>query len=527
MTFQSDPKVRLKKSFLRCLAIVCLLTGLLPAAFAQTQPATQMEVRQILALTFREGHTVTLKLQGTRRLPKANGEAKVERKKGATEIEIELDEMKPATLFGGDFNTYVLWSVTPEGYASNLGEFVLQGNRSKLNVSTRLETFGLCITAEPHYLVRNPSRFVILENTRPTGEIQGLKQSAQVQYRGYEGVYKYDRDSIASTPEAHGEVRSELGQARAAVSLAERAQAQQYALEKLTEARVYLKRAEEGDAGNVDKKMLANLARAAVRSAFEAQSQAEEGVARAKAEAERLAREAKEAGLRDEARQAEARQKAEEGARQRAEADRQAAELAAAREAKARAEAEAARLAAEAQEQQAKANAERARLAEESARAAAEKSERDRQALRAQLLEQFNRILETRDTPRGLVVNMADVLFDTGKYNLRPAAREKLAKLSGIVLAHPSLKLEVEGHTDDVGGEAYNQKLSEKRAETVQGYLVEQGLPANSVTAKGFGETMPIAGNENAKSRQQNRRVEIIVSGEVIGTKIGGAAKPQ
>jgi outer membrane protein OmpA-like peptidoglycan-associated protein len=523
MTFQSDTKIHLKEFFLRCLVIACLLTGLLPAAFAQTQPETQLEVRQMLALTFREGHTVSLKLQGTRRLPKANGEAKVERKKGATEIEIELDEMKPASLFGGDFNTYVLWSVSPEGYASNLGEFVLQGNRSKLNVSTQLETFGLCITAEPHYLVRTPSRFVILENTRPTGEIQGLKQTAQVQYHGYEGVYKADRESIAQAPEASGEIRSELGQARVAVSLAERAQAQQYALEKLTEARVYLRRAEEAAAGNVDKKTLANVARAAIRSAYDAQVQAEEGVARAKAEAERLAREAKEAKLSDEARQAEARQKAEEEARQRAEAQQLAAEkqkmeaeLAAAREAKARAEAES-------EERAAKEAAERARLGEEAARAAAEKAERDRQALRSQLLEQFNRILETHDTPRGLVVNMADVLFDTGKYNLRPAAREKLAKLSGIVLAHPNLKLEVEGYTDNVGGEAYNQKLSEKRAETVQSYLVEQGLDAGSVTAKGLGETMPIAGNESAKGRQQNRRVEIIVSGEVIGSKIGSA----
>src|SRR5262245_10851153 len=175
-----------------------------------------------------------------------------------------------------------------------------------------------------------------------------------------------------------------------------------------------------------------------------------------------------------------------------------------------------------------KAETEAIRIKEEAARAEAERSrqdaERSRQAaiaLRAQLLEQFNHILETRDTPRGLVVNMVDVLFDFGKYNLRPEAKEKLAKLSGIVLAHSGLNLAVEGHTDNVGGDEVNQKLSEQRADTVRLYLVAQGLVENSVTSRGFGKTMPIADNGTPAGRQQNRRVEIIVSGEIIGEKIG------
>jgi outer membrane protein OmpA-like peptidoglycan-associated protein len=137
------------------------------------------------------------------------------------------------------------------------------------------------------------------------------------------------------------------------------------------------------------------------------------------------------------------------------------------------------------------------------------------------LLQQFNSILETRDTARGLVVNMSDVLFDTGKHTLRPAAREKLAKISGIMLAYPGLKLGIEGNTDSVGGEAYNQGLSERRAESVRGYLAEQGIPGSSMTAVGFGKTQPIASNDTAEGRQQNRRVELVVSGEVIGTTIG------
>ena len=137
------------------------------------------------------------------------------------------------------------------------------------------------------------------------------------------------------------------------------------------------------------------------------------------------------------------------------------------------------------------------------------------------LLEQFNRILETRDTPRGLVVTMADVLFDTGKYDLRATAREKLARLSGIVLAHPGLILQVEGHTDSTGGEELNQKLSERRAGATRDYLIKQGLGEATITAAGFGKTMPVADNNTTDGRQKNRRVEIIIGGEVIGAKIG------
>jgi outer membrane protein OmpA-like peptidoglycan-associated protein len=137
------------------------------------------------------------------------------------------------------------------------------------------------------------------------------------------------------------------------------------------------------------------------------------------------------------------------------------------------------------------------------------------------LLKQFNAILQTRDTARGLIVNMSDVLFDTGKYTLRPVAREKLAKIAGIVAGHPGLKLDVEGHTDSVGGDAYNQTLSEQRGTSVRDYLMHQGMAATSVTSKGFGKTQPVASNDNAQGRQENRRVEIVISGEIIGTEIG------
>jgi outer membrane protein OmpA-like peptidoglycan-associated protein len=150
---------------------------------------------------------------------------------------------------------------------------------------------------------------------------------------------------------------------------------------------------------------------------------------------------------------------------------------------------------------------------------------RDREELRAKLLEQFNAILVTRDTARGLVVSLSDVLFDTGKYTLRPLAREKLAKISGIVLNYPDLRLAIEGNTDSVGSDVMNQTLSEKRASAVMDFLAKQNIPVASMTSQGFGKTQPVASNDTADGRQQNRRVELIVSGDVIGSTIGTVAQ--
>jgi outer membrane protein OmpA-like peptidoglycan-associated protein len=230
--------------------------------------------------------------------------------------------------------------------------------------------------------------------------------------------------------------------------------------------------------------------------------------ARAKADAEaKAAAEAAEAKRKADAEAAEIKRRADEEARRQAELTR-------AREAQLKAEADAAAL-------RAKVEADALKAKEEAAKADAERARQQAEALRAQLLDQFSRILETRDSPRGLVVTMADVLFDVGKFDVRPATREKLARLAGIVLAHQGLQLDIEGHTDITGSDEFNQKLSEQRAITVQSFMVQQGLTADSVAARGFGKTMPIADNATAAGRQQNRRVEIIVSGEVIGVRIG------
>jgi outer membrane protein OmpA-like peptidoglycan-associated protein len=210
-----------------------------------------------------------------------------------------------------------------------------------------------------------------------------------------------------------------------------------------------------------------------------------------------------------------ARLQAEEDSRRRAQAEAQQS-----LEAERRARAEAERAAAQAQADAARERASKDQALAQQALQAAARAEREKAELRATLLRQLNVILETRETARGLVVNISDVLFDTGQYTLKPAAREKLARAAGIVLSHPGLKLELEGHTDSVGGDEFNQQLSEKRAASVRDFLVQQGVALNSVTARGFGKTMPVASNDTAAGRQLNRRVEMIVTGDVIGIPI-------
>jgi outer membrane protein OmpA-like peptidoglycan-associated protein len=291
----------------------------------------------------------------------------------------------------------------------------------------------------------------------------------------------------------------------------------------LNKAQTSLTEAQELVAKNGNKKLIVQASRDAVQNAADARHitldrQEQERTAQERADAAR-----READAKAQADAAAASQQQEAAARQQAEMQRLQAERDAAQSAAASARADAQRLAAQQQ-------AEQERLRAQQAQDAAAKSEQEKQQLRAQLLEQFNRILPTTDTPRGLKVNMADVLFAFGKYDLRPNAREALAKLSGIVIGHPGLKLSIEGYTDSIGSDEINQTLSQKRADTVRDYLVQQGVDASSVTATGYGKSNPVASNDTDQGRQQNRRVEIIISGEVIGTQIGGtppAAQPQ
>jgi len=478
--------------------------------------------------------------QGSPLEPMATGSARVNGKVGRIQINAEFSKLEPATKFGAEYLTYVLWAITPEGKANNLGEILLSGDSTRITVTTSLQTFGLIVTAEPYFAVSEPSNVVVLQNV-VTDQTTGTIEQAPVNYQLLgAGAYSYDATTTAPSTHMDPKAPLEFFEAENAVQIAVNAGAQHYAPDALDKAQTSLTNAQELEAHHGDEKVIVQDSRDAVQNAADAHhitivaEIAEEDAAEKAAAAQREA-EAKA--------QADAASAAQQQAElQKAQADRDAAQAAAAAaqaqaaQSSAEAQAEAQRLAAQqaqdaaaaAQAAQAQAQAQAAQSAAAAAAAqqAAAQAEAEKQQLRAMLLEQFNKILPTTDTPQGLKVNMADVLFAFGKYDLKPAAREALAKLSGIVLGHPGLKLAIDGYTDSVGSDAFNQTLSEKRAEGVQAYLVAQGIDAGSVTATGFGKANPVASNDNAAGRQQNRRVEIIISGEVIGTEIGTTAPP-
>lgn len=491
--------------------------------------------------------------RGTELLPGARGEAKVESKQGYVEIEVEFDDLQPATKNGAEYLTYVMWAITPEGRTSNLGEILLNGTKSKLNVTTELQVFGLIVTAEPYFAVTMPSDLIVMENvvrSDTKGKVEVIDAKYELLQRGQ---YKQLANPLALKLDQG--LPLELYEARNAVQIARAVGADRFATETFHKAEKSLAQAEAYQARKAGKKPVTMTARAAVQTAedsraiavkrqeeealtaerqqsMEREANSERGRVTAQAEADRIAREAEAAGMRAKA-DAErlTREKDAQQATALAEADRlkrenevrtAAAGVAADRlklENDARiaaAAADADRLKRENDAQRAASQAELDNVARQKAQLEAEKTE-----LRRQLLVQFNTILQTRDTARGLIVNMSDVLFDTGKHSLRPVAREKLARVAGIVSGHPGLRLDIEGHTDSVGGDAYNQRLSENRGSSVLQYLTQQGLPVGSLTAKGFGETQPVASNDSANGRQQNRRVELVISGDIIGSTIG------
>jgi outer membrane protein OmpA-like peptidoglycan-associated protein len=495
---------------------------------AQETPASEVISKSTTAVGYVVGGGATkIYFKGTNLLPGASGEAKVEAKKGYTEIEVEFKGLsQPTAKFGTEFLTYVLWAVSPDGRTSNLGEILIDKNgKGKLNVSTQMSVFSLIVTAEPYFAVRIPSELVVLEN-EVTKKVKGKVFLVNEYKLMKRAEYQKRANPLALTLDLK-KVPLEMYEARNAFEIAKSNDAEKYAPEIYSKAAASMQMAENALAEKAGQKQIVSAARQAVQFSEDARALSSQ-----RQEQERIAQEREAAAAKAKA-EAEAKAAAEAAAaKQRADAEAQRqAELAAAREAQLKAEAEAAALKAqmEADAAAAKAKAEQDALKakEEAARAEAERAQKAAEELRARLLEQFNLVLPTTDTPRGLVVNMSDVLFDTGSYTLRQTAREKLARIAGILLNYPGLMVQAEGHTDNVGSEEFNQKLSEQRANSVRDYLVSQGIPMTSITAVGKGFSMPVASNDTPQGRQMNRRVELIISGEVIGTKVGDTGQQQ
>jgi outer membrane protein OmpA-like peptidoglycan-associated protein len=530
--------------------------------------------------------------QGTALMPAATGEAKVESKQGVIKIDAEMQQLGPATAFGPEYLTYVMWAITPEGRATNIGEVLLHDGKSKLDATTELQSFGLIVTAEPYFAVTQPSDVVVMENVvrkDTTGTIEQVDAKFELLQRG-QYVLNVNPSEIAPR-QLDPRVPLELYEARNAVQIARWTGAQRYAADTFLKATQGLENAEGYLKSRSGSRPIGTVAREAVQMAEDAriitvkkideerlvaerqaaagrEARAEDGLAVAQSEAERVTREADRARIsaqietdrvkRENDATIAATQTEADRLKQLNDAQRVAAQVEADRlkqENDARmaaAQTEASRLKQENDAQTSAAQVEADRLKRENdatlaatqteadrlrqendAQKAAAQTELDRVGmekkrletektdLRAQLLLQFNAILQTRDTARGLIVNMSDVLFDTGKFSLRPEAREKLAKVAGIVAGHPGLTLAVEGHTDSVGTDDYNQQLSEQRGESVRDYLIGEGMAGDSVSSKGFGKTQPVASNDTVSGRQQNRRVELVISGEAIGFEIG------
>ena len=467
---------------------------------------------------------------GTTLMPSANGVAEVNSKRGSIAIEAEFGDLQKPTTFGNEYLTYVLWAISPEGRAVNLGEVLVGGNhRSKLNVTTDLQAFALIVTAEPYYAVRQPSNVVVLENV-VREDTKGTTEAVNAKYElmergGYIPTgYKFDPVVL------NANLPLEFFEARNAVRIAQSEGAEQYATGSYQHAMELMNHADEyATRKHIDRKPLIAVSREAVQTAEDARA-----IAVKKMDEVRLANERQDSADA----QAQSRQQADDARRQKEQAQ---SDTAVAQADKAQAESDAAKArndAMDAQAAAAKANADmansqaasatalsaaqadadRSRAAAQQAQLNAQQADTDKAAMRAKLSEQLNSILQTRESARGLIVSMSDVLFDTGKFSLKPGAREKLAKVAGILLAYPGLNIEVGGYTDNVGGDVMNQTLSENRAGSVRDYLVQQGVASGSVSSKGFGNTLPVASNDNSAGRQQNRRVELLVSGEAIGT---------
>src|SRR5579864_58451 len=572
---------KMKKVLIPISIVLGSLFALAQTDSRQNVPLHRITVvtRTTSAVNYRhKGKSTHVNFKGTTLLPEGGGNAEVKSKQGAIHIEAEFSGLQPAGRFGPEYLTYVLWAISPEGRPANLGEVLLNHEgHSKLNVTSNLQTFALIVTAEPYFAVTQPSDVVVMEN-EIRSDTKGTVEQVEAKYELLQrGLYESDINPADMQPMKGGsKTPLELYEARNAVRIARWTGAEQYASDTFKKAQASLQNAESLQTGSGDKKGEISVAREAVQTAEDARvitvkkmdderqanerqdsansvaragertdranrqrdkarsdtAQAQSDTARAQsdtAQAKSDTAQAQSDMARNQERnadeqrnsadaQARSREQADDATRQKELAQSETAQAKSDRAqdqttsanavAAARADADQSRSAAQLSDQRAQSSDQRAQSAEN-----------DKAAMRTRLEQQLNSILQTRDSARGLIVSMSDVLFDTGKYSLLPGAREKLAKVAGILLAYPGLNIAVGGYTDNVGSNQLNQNLSEKRAGSVRDYLVQQGVSGNSVTATGFGNSVPVASNDNAAGRQANRRVELVVSGEAIGTQ--------
>jgi outer membrane protein OmpA-like peptidoglycan-associated protein len=526
------------------LLFVFVLSGGAILAQDESTPAPgnsgmNMVAQTTRAVNYRRGDSTSLDIKGTDLMPEVMGKAKVISKRGLIDVHVDVEHLRPAKDIDLAYVTYVLWAISPQGNPKNIGELVVKDGKASLRTATDLQAFALVITAEPDFAVSEPSALIVAQNA-VRQDTKGGTETVEVRYEVLpRAAYASQVEPIEkSIYGADRKAPSDLIQARNAVRVARDAHADEYAPEIFQRAHTLLDQAEDYYRRKQGDKPISTVARHAVQTAEEARVMSLKAEQQARIERERRETERRTEEAQSQAQQAqqqaqEARDKAEAEARQRAIAEQQSQE-AAQQTQQAQQQAEQARQQAEQAQQQAQleaqqrttaeqqnlqaiAQAEESRRQAEQAQQRAQQAETDQAQLRQRLMGQLNAVLQTRDSARGLIVSMPDVLFDTGSANLKPTARERLAKVSGILIAYPDIRVEVDGYTDSTGSALFNEQLSQQRADSVRSYMDQQGVPPSSITTRGLGQSNPIASNETATGRQQNRRVELVVSGESIG----------
>jgi outer membrane protein OmpA-like peptidoglycan-associated protein len=449
--------------------------------------------RSTQAVDYRHKGSTKVDLKGTDLDSRVKGEAKVEGKAGGVKIEASLEHLRPANTFGLAYLTYVLWAITPEGRPRNLGELVVHDGKSSVQTTTDLQAFAMVVTVEPYFAVTQPSDLVVAQNVI-RHDTKGGVEPVDVKFALISRDTYNSQVQPLNSPvyEVSNKTPLDLLEARNAVRIAKDAGAGQYAASELQKAQDLLNQAEDYYRRKQGGGPIGTVAREAAQTAEEA----------------RVMSIKREQDARAEEREAAADQTAQ------AQADAQAQQAAAA-------QAQAQAQQSQAQAAQAEQARQQAELARQQATQQAQQAESDKAQMRVRMLQQLNQVLETRDTARGLIVNMPDVLFDTGKADLKPSARERLAKVAGILIAYPDIHVEIDGYTDGTGSLEFNGRLSQQRADSVRSYLSSQGVNSSAITTQGFGPSQPIASNGTASGRQQNRRVELVVSGSSIGQAVG------
>ena len=526
----------MKKFFLS----VILISGLFTLWLAAAEKTLEV-------VRFPERRNVELRMIHSRRVPTATMKAKFRFQEGQMRIDVSYTKMKPAVLFGGDITSFVLWAVSRDGKAENLGELWVRPEKADdtLRFSTGQRTFALMVTAEPYYQIDKPSDFLIFWNggsqdpQAPSSPISftDLGEPSQFAIERLDFV-KYD-----------GKTPVDVLQAEKTYEMAEGMKAGDYASALMADAMTTLQQSRQMARSSSSRKGAQDYARRSVASSNEAiritlrrleAEQLDAEIQQRRAEIEQLEGRARESE--DRAREAE-----DQARRVREEADRQVAALEEQKSAaeqqvsssrdqlrqiqsdKARIEAERDSLNQATVELKSQREAltlsisdlesESARLRSEKERLAQEKAqvELDKQKTEDRLQAALSQVADTRESARGLILNLPDILFDVNKATLKTELKTAIAKLAGILLIMPEHRVRIEGHTDSTGSEEYNLKLSTERAQSVLGFLAEEGIDDSRLKAVGYGLTRPIAENDTREGRQKNRRVEIIISDQEIG----------